>query len=118
MKDQIEFETNGLTVLAVKVPEKSHGYDIGRWAGRYLIFHSGEYEVDNRKTGEIELPFSEWQFHAITTEITRTQAIRLCKLAGIFYNVKAVTSAKNFLRSHGIDPSEKRAILIKQDETK
>lgn len=45
----------GTVILAVKVPEGAHDFAIGRWLGRSLIFHNKGYEVDGRKTGQIEI---------------------------------------------------------------
>jgi hypothetical protein len=60
--------------LAVLVPDDARNFDIGRWAGRRLIFNQGKCEVDNMKTGSIELGLdSEYEILGKANELTEEQ---------------------------------------------
>jgi hypothetical protein len=69
-----EIKTETFEGLAVLVPDDARNFDIGRWAGRRLIFNQGKYEVDNMKTGSIELSLdSEYEILGKATELTEEQ---------------------------------------------
>jgi len=123
MKDQIQFETNGVTVLSVKVPEGTDLSSIIVTDWNALSFYTGV--SPNHCTEEIKLPEGDWSIHAVTPEITEEQAkllveydndkrlFKCYELKGnLFLFYYALTSISGLLRSHGIDPKQKNVLLI------
>jgi len=129
MKDQIQFETNGVTVLAVKMPNdairihlKPHPINPdGLWLW---------YKVNTNTTGT-PLPKGDWSIHAVTTELTEEEAKVLVYTDSVPYGdithyifvdylnenyecTSAIESIHSLLRSHGIDPNEKYVLLIRK----
>lgn len=103
--NQIQFETNGLTVLAHRVP--SNATDIRFRFNRFLTYRMSF-------SSHVEVFDGKWKIHAVTDSITNTEANDL--LDGKTWYENAVELLKDkFLRSHGIDPAEKWVLLVKQD---
>jgi len=112
----IQFETNGLTVLAVKWPEEYTAY---AYNSTTIYFGSRESEI-------VRLPEGKWRIHTITSDITEEQAKGLVKFVGLpFGAYKDYTTTRNWhssarrslhslLRSHGIDLNQKYVLLIKE----
>lgn len=148
IKDQIQFTTNGVTVLAVRVPYIVKHFKIYRYtmAGDWL----GDAYPNELNAWKSKLPKGNWKLHCVTDNITEEQAKVLvdtipieiapspcndfsgdCDYGYIDYENKgeyagwngdagyfrkAISSFQSLLRSHGIDPKEKRVLLIKPIE--
>ena len=119
MKDQIQFETNGVTVLAVPVPNDAVEYSIDSniWHGR-LCYFTASWDW-------VTIPKGDWSIHAVTREITEEQAkvlveynerSKMYRCYGLetksYWFAKATISLQTLLRSHGIDPKQKNVLLI------
>lgn len=132
MKDQIQFETNGLTVLAVKWPKDASDLVLPKVGIADLYFHrDGNYEPEESYLS-VGLPQGNWKLHAVTDSITEEQAKVLCPCMleddydqydwvqsyEVWYGGHDTAKAglDEYLRSHGIDPNEKYILLIKSKE--
>lgn len=127
MNSQIQFETNGLRVLVVPVPDgdhshyKSHNFRID---SSELFFNIGGSRHDYHR----DLPEGSWKIHCTTDAMTEEQAAILCvsyleteypDYSGpyeyVVYengNDTAKDELFEILRSNGINPNEKHVILI------
>lgn len=109
MKDQIQFQTNGITVLAHKISEYADCFETKNGTVYW-------YE-------RVPLPEGKWKYHCTTSDMTEEQAKVLVTDFGQ-YNYRdytgflalrtAIESLNTLLRSHGIDPNEKHVLLIKE----
>lgn len=130
MKDPIQFETNGLKVLAVRIaPDASDIKILGKDENYYkkgdLVYKTAQNVWGK---GDHILPEGNWTLHAVTDSMTEEQAKVLVKFVGLPWCAhKDYESNKNWfksaleampglLRSHGIDINKKHVILIQQEK--
>lgn len=135
MKDQIQFETNGLTVLAVNIAPDASDIRILEKDENYCKKGDLVYKTSKNVWGHGDhvLPECKWKIHAVTTEMTEEQANVLVKY-DMNWDFKfgyqnyeatkdhvykfpfdtAIATIPGLLRSHGIDPAEKWVLLIKE----
>ena len=126
MKDQVQFETNGITVLSVKVFDATYTSFISN--GELITRHGYEFHQEQR---EIKLSEGDWSIHTVTPDITEEEAKVLAvrsdrhpdmelyedaleESTRYAYLLKSpIEAAQNILRYHGIDPKQKNVLLIK-----
>lgn len=115
--NQIQFETNGLTVLACRVPES---YDF-RCIELGLMIGTHKHEEGWTEKYYVDLPDGKWKLHIITNWVSETEAKVYVRKhykwyldyqsdSGLFKSARE--SFYSLLRSHGIDPAEKWLLLV------
>jgi len=124
MSEHIQFETNGVTVLVVPVPDDAQDFEIESLLEEdfcQLNYLTENTDVDSGFCGDwegesIDLPVCDWSIHAVTPEITEEQARALTvemRDSGYPFEFQdRRETLEDVLRSHGIDPKQKNVLLI------
>ena len=131
--NHIQFETNGVRVLAVGVSDDAYDFKMMEskflYPGELILTYKSPVIWDNyKKRSWVWDTKGQYEIHAISTDLTDEQLKVLVKKVGdfgyfdydqdakrieglIFYE-KAINSFNSLLRSKGVDPTEKYVILI------
>ena len=124
MSEHKQFETNGITVLAVTLNdnENLHSVEDGRLYYSYISSDNGSEQLDFKS-----IPKNDWSILAFASEITDEQAEPLVLYTTVMGQIRAhdyefngvcfvdwISSLHSLLRSHGIDPKQKNVLLIRK----